>query len=92
MEVTGSVEELLSECETPATRLRIVPNFRLVLERLEDPSTRTQAWIFLADLHRRVKDFNQRLENDHFRIQDDQNEDPLHFTPFTVVKCLFAVR
>ncbi|XP_031249231.1 methionine S-methyltransferase [Pistacia vera] len=68
MEAIGSVEELLSKCETSGDAAYGL--FRLVLERLEDPSTRTQARIFLADLQKRVGDSDQCLEKYHFRIQD----------------------
>ncbi|XP_044489231.1 methionine S-methyltransferase [Mangifera indica] len=68
MEAIGSVEEFLSKCETSGDAAYGL--FRLVLERLEDPSTRTQARIFLADLQKRLGDFDQCLEKYHFRIQD----------------------
>lgn len=92
MEAIGSVEEFLGKCETSGDAAYGL--FRLVLERLEDPSTRTQARIFLADLQKRLGDFDQCLEKYHFRIQDivlDQYEGSLHFTLLTE-PLLFAGR
>ncbi|XP_019056463.1 PREDICTED: methionine S-methyltransferase-like, partial [Tarenaya hassleriana] len=43
---------------------------RSVLERLEDPKTRTDARIFLSDLYKRVGSSEECLQTYHFHIQD----------------------
>lgn len=63
-----SVEEFLKECQKSGDAA--YGAFRSVLERLEDPNSRTAARIFLSDLYKRVGDSDQCLEQYHFRIQD----------------------
>ncbi|XP_011013792.1 PREDICTED: methionine S-methyltransferase [Populus euphratica] len=63
-----SVEEFLNECQKSGDAA--YGAFRSVLERLEDPNSRTAARIFLSDLYKRVGDSDQCLEQYHFRIQD----------------------
>lgn len=62
------VEEFLKECQKSGDAA--YGAFRSVLERLEDPNSRTAARIFLSDLYKRVGDSDQCLEQYHFRIQD----------------------
>ena len=73
-----AVEEFLRKCE--ASGDEAYGAFRSVLEKLEDPSSRTQAQVFLSDLQKRVDDSDECLNKYHFRIQDvvlDQYEGPL---------------
>ncbi|KAG6780052.1 hypothetical protein NC652_012244 [Populus alba x Populus x berolinensis] len=63
-----SVEDFLKECQKSGDAA--YGAFRSVLERLEDPNSRTAARIFLSDLYKRVGDSDQCLEQYHFRIQD----------------------
>ncbi|KAK9217160.1 hypothetical protein WN943_005785 [Citrus x changshan-huyou] len=68
--------------------------FRSVLEKLEDPSSRTQARVFLSDLQKRVDDSDECLNKYHFRIQDvvlDQYEDscPIMVAGFSALTLLF---
>ncbi|KAI3448387.1 hypothetical protein Pfo_005052 [Paulownia fortunei] len=67
----GSMEEFLKQCEQSGDAAYIA--LRSLLERLEDPSTRTDARIFLSELHKRFesKESSERcLRNYHFQIQD----------------------
>ncbi|KAH9684405.1 methionine S-methyltransferase [Citrus sinensis] len=63
-----AVEEFLRKCE--ASGDEAYGAFRSVLEKLEDPSSRTQARVFLSDLQKRVNDSDECLNKYHFRIQD----------------------
>ncbi|KAJ6309277.1 hypothetical protein OIU76_018801 [Salix suchowensis] len=63
-----SVEEFLKECQKSGDAA--YGAFRSLLERLEDPNTRTAARIFLSDLYKSVGDSDQCLEQYHFQIQD----------------------
>ncbi|KAK9213728.1 hypothetical protein WN944_005713 [Citrus x changshan-huyou] len=63
-----AVEEFLRKCE--ASGDEAYGAFRSVLEKLEDPSSRTQARVFLSDLQKRVDDSDECLNKYHFRIQD----------------------
>ncbi|KAJ6427812.1 hypothetical protein OIU84_023252 [Salix udensis] len=62
------VEEFLKECQKSGDAA--YGAFRSLLERLEDPNTRTAARIFLSDLYKSVGDSDQCLEQYHFQIQD----------------------
>ncbi|KAK9217139.1 hypothetical protein WN943_005764 [Citrus x changshan-huyou] len=63
-----AVEKFLRKCE--ASGDEAYGAFRSVLEKLEDPSSRTQARVFLSDLQKRVDDSDECLNKYHFRIQD----------------------
>ncbi|KAK9286723.1 hypothetical protein L1049_015126 [Liquidambar formosana] len=67
----GSMDEFLKQCEQSGDSAYSA--FRSLLERLEDPTTRTQARIFLSDLQKRfaTKESSEKcLHTFHFRIQD----------------------
>lgn len=68
MAVFPSMEDFLKQCEQSGDNA--YAGFRSLLERLEDPNTRTQARIFLSGLHKHVGDSDQCLQKYHFRIQD----------------------
>ncbi|GAY62710.1 hypothetical protein CUMW_219970 [Citrus unshiu] len=87
-----AVEEFLRKCE--ASGDEAYGAFRSVLEKLEDPSSRTQARVFLSDLQKRVDDSDECLNKYHFRIQDvvlDQYEDscPIMVAGFSALTILF---
>ncbi|KAK9928677.1 hypothetical protein M0R45_025800 [Rubus argutus] len=67
----GSVDEFLKRCQQSGDAAYSA--LRSVLERLEDPKTRTQARIFLADLQKRFptkEDCDQCFRTYHFQIED----------------------
>lgn len=66
----GSVDEFLSQCRHSGDAAYAA--FRSVLERLEDPSTRVRARIFLSDLQRRLdspESSEQCFDKFHFQIE-----------------------
>ncbi|XVE91289.1 hypothetical protein DITRI_Ditri20bG0141500 [Diplodiscus trichospermus] len=63
-----AVEEFLKQCQQSGDAAYAA--FRSLLERLEDPKTRTEARIFLSDLHSQVGSSDDCLNKYHFRIQD----------------------
>ncbi|PIN26925.1 Methionine S-methyltransferase [Handroanthus impetiginosus] len=68
---SGSIEDFLKQCEQSSDAAYSA--LRLLLERLEDPSTRTDARIFLSELQKRFesKEASDRcLHTYHFQIQD----------------------
>ncbi|KAL3635208.1 mitochondrial metal transporter [Castilleja foliolosa] len=67
----GSMEEFLKQCKQSGDAAYSA--LRLLLERLEDPSTRTDARIFLSEIHKRFepKEASEScLRTYHFQIQD----------------------
>ncbi|KAL8541865.1 hypothetical protein ACS0TY_002931 [Phlomoides rotata] len=67
----ASTEEFLKQCEVSGDAAYSA--LRSLLERLEDPSTRTDARIFLSELHKRFasKEASEEcLRIYHFQIQD----------------------
>ncbi|EYU33299.1 hypothetical protein MIMGU_mgv1a000547mg [Erythranthe guttata] len=67
----ASMEEFLNQCQQSGDAAYSA--LRLLLDRLEDPSTRTDARIFLSELHKRFesKEASDRcLQTYHFQIQD----------------------
>ncbi|KAL6501327.1 mitochondrial metal transporter [Orobanche hederae] len=67
----GSMEEFLKQCEQSGDSAYSA--LRSLLERLEDPSTRTDARIFLSELHKRLESQEASescLGTYHFQIQD----------------------
>ena len=67
----GSMEEFLSQCKQSGDSA--YGALRSLLQRLEDPKTRTEARIFLSDLQKRFdskEDSDQCLQTFHFHIQD----------------------
>ncbi|XP_050209662.1 methionine S-methyltransferase [Mercurialis annua] len=64
----SSPEQFLKQCEQSGDAAYAA--FRSILERLEDPVTRSNARVFLADLQKYVGDSDQCLTKYHFRIQD----------------------
>ncbi|KAK4424455.1 Methionine S-methyltransferase [Sesamum alatum] len=67
----GSMEEFLKKCEPSGDAA--YGALRSLLERLEDPTTRADARIFLSELQKRFesKDASERcLQTYHFQIQD----------------------
>ncbi|CAA0814092.1 Methionine S-methyltransferase [Striga hermonthica] len=67
----GSMEEFLSKCQPSGDAAYSA--LRSLLERLEDPSTRTDARVFLSELHKRFesKEASEScLRTYHFQIQD----------------------
>lgn len=92
MAVLCSVDDFLKQCEQSGDAA--YGAFRSVLERLEDPGTRAQARIFLADLQNRFgnEEASQRcLQQFHFRIEDivlDQYEG----TQFPILLSLLTTR
>lgn len=67
----GSVDEFLKRCQQSGDAAYSA--LRSVLESLEDPKTRTQARIFLADLQKRFptkEDCDQCFRTYHFQIED----------------------
>lgn len=68
---SGSMEEFLKQCEQSGDAAYSA--LRSLLDRLEDPKTRTDARIFLSELHKRFesKEASDRcLQTYHFQIQD----------------------
>ncbi|XP_010533230.1 PREDICTED: LOW QUALITY PROTEIN: methionine S-methyltransferase-like [Tarenaya hassleriana] len=63
-----SVDEFLNRCQQSGDGA--YGAIRSVLERLEDPKTRTEARIFLSDIYKRVGSSEKCLETYHFHIQD----------------------
>lgn len=82
-----SPEDFLKQCQPSGDAAYAA--LRSILERLEDPATRAEARIFLAELQERFKskeDSDRCLQTYHFQIQDlylEQNEGPC-------IKCAFA--
>ncbi|KAK6915825.1 Aminotransferase, class I/classII [Dillenia turbinata] len=67
----SSIEEFLEQCKQSGDAAYSA--FRSVLEKLEDPSTRTDARIFLSRLQKRFdspESSDQCFQTFHFRIQD----------------------
>ncbi|WOG82543.1 hypothetical protein DCAR_0101708 [Daucus carota subsp. sativus] len=67
----GSVDEFLEQCKQSGDSAYTA--LRSLLERLEDPNTRTEARIFFAGLQKRFQSkesIDECLDNYHFRIQD----------------------
>lgn len=70
-DVYGSVEEFLKQCKQSGDAA--YGALRSVLERLEDPNTRSQARIFLSDLQKRFatkEACDECFQTYHFRIED----------------------
>ncbi|KAJ0243038.1 Methionine S-methyltransferase [Hirschfeldia incana] len=63
-----SVDEFLNRCQESGDAA--YGALRSVLERLEDPNTRSEARIFLSDLYKRVGSSDTCLQKYHFHIQD----------------------
>lgn len=66
-----SMDDFLKQCEQSGDAAYSA--FRSLLERLEDPTTRKDARIFLSDLHKRFdgKEATEKcLQTYHFRIED----------------------
>ncbi|CAN1301104.1 Methionine S-methyltransferase, partial [Linum perenne] len=63
-----SIDDFLKQCEQSGDSAYSA--LRSLLDRLEDPATRTQSRIFLTDLYKRVGNSDQCLHQYHFRIQD----------------------
>ncbi|CAN7122594.1 unnamed protein product [Brassica rapa subsp. narinosa] len=63
-----SVDEFLNRCQQSGDAA--YGALRSVLERLEDPKTRSSARIFLSDLYKRVGSSDTCLQKYHFHIQD----------------------
>lgn len=67
----GTVDEFLKRCRQSGDAA--YGALRSVLERLEDPKSRTQARIFLSDLQKRFptkEDCDQCFRTYHFQIED----------------------
>lgn len=65
------MEEFLKQCKLSGDSAYSA--LRSLLERLEDPSTRTDARIFLSELHKRFaskEESEECLRSYHFQIQD----------------------
>lgn len=78
----GSIEEFLKQCRQSGDSAYSA--FRSLLERLEDPTTRVEARIFLSKLQKRFDSeeaIEQCLDTYHFRIQDIylEQEGPILF-------------
>ncbi|KFK26617.1 hypothetical protein AALP_AA8G271900 [Arabis alpina] len=63
-----SVDDFLNRCQQSGDSAYAA--LRSVLERLEDPTTRSNARIFLSDLYKRVGSSETCLQTYHFHIQD----------------------
>ncbi|KAG2312508.1 hypothetical protein Bca4012_027053 [Brassica carinata] len=63
-----SVDDFLNRCQESGDAA--YGALRSVLERLEDPNTRSKARIFLSDLYKRVGSSDTCLQTYHFHIQD----------------------
>ncbi|KAL9813785.1 Methionine S-methyltransferase [Arabidopsis thaliana] len=77
----SSVDEFLNQCKQSGDAA--YGALRSVLERLEDPNTRSKARIFLSDIYKRVGSSETSLQTYHFHIQDiylDQYEEDWSFT------------
>uniref|UniRef100_A0A5B7B5A8 methionine S-methyltransferase n=1 Tax=Davidia involucrata TaxID=16924 RepID=A0A5B7B5A8_DAVIN len=67
----GSMDEFLKQCEQSGDSAYSA--FRSLLERLENPTTRAEARVFLSDLQKRfdTKEASEQcLQTFHFQIQD----------------------
>jgi len=64
----SSVDEFLNQCKQSGDAA--YGALRSVLERLEDPNTRSKARIFLSDIYKRVGSSETSLQTYHFHIQD----------------------
>lgn len=67
----GSVDDFLSQCQQSSDAA--YGALRSLLERLEDPNTRSKARIFLSDLQKRFatkESCDQCFKTYHFRIED----------------------
>ena len=67
----AKMDEFLQQCKQSGDAAYAA--FRSVLERLDDPNTRSQARIFLSDLQKRFPtkdDCDQCFRTYHFRIED----------------------
>lgn len=62
------MDEFLNRCQESGDAA--YGALRSVLERLEDPNTRSKARIFLSDLYKRVGSSDTCLQKYHFHIQD----------------------
>ncbi|EOA14839.1 hypothetical protein CARUB_v10028153mg [Capsella rubella] len=63
-----SVDDFLNQCKQSGDAA--YGALRSVLERLEDPNTRSKARIFLSDIYKRVGSSETSLQTYHFHIQD----------------------
>ncbi|KAG8490978.1 hypothetical protein CXB51_014106 [Gossypium anomalum] len=63
-----TLEEFLKQCEQSGDAAYAA--FKSLLEKLEDPKTRTEARVFLSDLQSRVGSSDDCFRKYHFRIQD----------------------
>ncbi|XP_022724767.1 methionine S-methyltransferase isoform X2 [Durio zibethinus] len=63
-----AVEEFLKQCQQSGDAAYAA--FRSLLERLEDPKSRSDARVFLSDLFSRVGSSDDCFHKYHFRIQD----------------------
>ncbi|ESQ37768.1 hypothetical protein EUTSA_v10028379mg [Eutrema salsugineum] len=63
-----SVDEFLNRCKESGDAA--YGALRSLLERLEDPITRSDARIFLSDLYKRIGSSESSLQTYHFHIQD----------------------
>ncbi|XP_051145100.1 methionine S-methyltransferase-like [Andrographis paniculata] len=85
----GSVEEFLKQCQQSGDSAYAA--LRSILERLEDPGTRVEARIFLAEIQRRFESKGEAercLQDYHFQIQDlhlEQNEGSQKRTKLTTI-------
>ncbi|XP_022136868.1 methionine S-methyltransferase isoform X1 [Momordica charantia] len=69
--VMDSIDDFLSRCQQSGDAAYAA--LRSVLDRLEDPTTRVRARVFLADVQRRfptVEDCDRCFSTYHFRIED----------------------
>ncbi|RVW44338.1 Methionine S-methyltransferase [Vitis vinifera] len=87
-----SVDGFLDQCRQSGDSAYTA--FRSLLEKLEDPTTRAPARVFLSDLQKRFASgeaSEQCLSTFHFRIQDiflDQYEVPLTCTALYINECI----
>ncbi|CAL9242883.1 unnamed protein product [Arabidopsis halleri] len=63
-----SIDDFLNQCKQSGDAA--YGALRSVLERLEDPNTRSKARIFLSDIYKRVGSSETSLQTYHFHIQD----------------------
>ncbi|XP_076937153.1 methionine S-methyltransferase [Bidens hawaiensis] len=66
--VNGSMDEFLKQCSVSGDSAYSA--LRSLLQRLENPDTRTEARVFLAHLHKRLQSDGHCLDTYHFQIQD----------------------
>ena len=91
----GSVDEFLEQCKQSGDSAYTA--LRSLLERLEDPNTRTEARIFFAGLQKRFQSkesIDECLDNYHFRIQDifiEQHQEGHLFRPLLVYLLILFV-